>query len=157
MLCTQPALYIHDQNVLQSVVAVLLYMYNMLKSIHLYTMINIIALNLYDVKPHACLSTLSLPEGKPYLVFPMHLPHVTKYMYDHTCCRSGTLSSQLLPPPPFTDRHYGCSDTRVSSRSCSKAGSVNHKSCVLAQMTFLEPFLCTHLVSNCVNDMQYIQ
>ena len=29
----------------------------------------------------AYLSTLTLPEGTPYLVLPLHLPHVTKYIY----------------------------------------------------------------------------
>ena len=134
MLCIQPALYTRSKCPTISCCCTAIYVQH--AQVNSLTMINIIALSLYNVKPHACLSTLSLPEGKPYLLFPMHLPHVTKYMYDHTCCKSCTLSSQLPPPPPpFTDKHYGCrrpecpagpaarlaaSTTRVMYSSCQQ-------------------------------------
>ena len=152
MLCIQPALYTRSKCPTISCYCTAIYVQH--AQVNSLTMINIIALSLYNVKPHACLSTLALPEGKPYLVFPMHLPHVTKYMYDHTCCRSCTLFSH---PPSLIGTMAAVTPECPAGRSCSKAGSINHKSCVLAQLTFLEPFLCTHLVSNCMNDVQYIQ
>ena len=42
---------------------------------------------------------------------------------EHICCHVQHLV--LMPSPAFTE-HCGCSDTSVSSRSCSKTGSINH-------------------------------
>ena len=75
----QPALYIYTTKM--SCNQLLLYCYVQHAQVNSLIMINIIALSLYNVKLHACLSTLTLPEGTLYLVLPLHLPHVTKYIY----------------------------------------------------------------------------